>query len=354
MDQMDQNFFALSLQLNPFLPQILPVPTGAQWTMKKKPFDSAKSLPSPPSSLPICVVLPIWNRWGYLQRSLQSVLKQSLPPQEVILVDDGSDSPLPREQGTKWAELFKAIGVKFRVLRNSEPLGVSQARNRAITETDLPWVALLDSDDEWLPRRLEAQIEVLGRRPDLKLVHGEEIWVRRGVRVNPKKKHKKRGGRIFSDCVPRCCVSPSATLVHRKTLLKVGLFDEGFPVCEDYDLWLRFCAEHEVGFVTEPILIKYGGHPNQLSNRYKAMDFWRVLALKNILNHASLTPTERQRVVQTIQNKCKILQKGYQKHQSSHPTQELNHYDNDLIARIEKELNPEALECGHLTGVDRV
>ncbi len=111
------------------------------------------------------------------------------------------------------------------------------------------------------------------------MVHGEEIWIRNGVRVNAMNKHQKSGGRIFKRCVDLCCISPSAVLLHRSLLADVGLFREDFPVCEDYELWLRISAFEAVGFIEEPLIKKYGGHEDQLSRSVVGMDLWRLRAL---------------------------------------------------------------------------
>lgn len=137
--------------------------------------------------------------------------------------------------------------------------GVSSARNLGITSAGGAWIALLDSDDEWLPGKLAAQLKLLGSLPDHRICHTEEIWVRNGTRVNQMKKHAKYGGKIFRHSLPRCIISPSSVLIHRSLFNRVGLFDESLPACEDYDLWLRICASHPVAFVESPQIVKYGG-----------------------------------------------------------------------------------------------
>ena len=150
----------------------------------------------------VSVIVPTYNRRAVLARALNSVVRQTLSDWELIVVDDGSDD------GTEaffkeWAATQKTTqAIHYLRIQNS---GVSQARNRAAQESSAPWLAFLDSDDEWLPDKLERQLQLPG---DFPLVHGEEIWIRRGVRVNPMKKHMKSGGRIFARCVELCCISP--------------------------------------------------------------------------------------------------------------------------------------------------
>ena len=150
--------------------------------------------------------------------------------------------------------------------------------------------------------------------PEWPLIHGEEVWVRNGVRVNPMKKHQKSGGRIFKMCIPICCISPSTTIVKKSVLNEVGLFREDFPVCEDYDLWLRITQKYEVGFIEDPIITKYGGHEDQLSRAYKAMDYYRVKSLVRLFKETHLEEDEKKLVGETIKKKCDILLKGYKRH----------------------------------------
>ena len=102
--------------------------------------------------------------------------------------------------------------------------GVSAARNWGIQKARGEWVSFLDSDDEWLPHKLKRQFQLLERFPELSLVHGEEIWIRNGQRVNPKNVHQKFGGDIFEKCLPRCLISPSATLIKKDLLCGNGPF----------------------------------------------------------------------------------------------------------------------------------
>ncbi len=248
----------------------------------------------------ISVVVPTFDRAGPLQRALESIRCQTLQPLEVIVVDDGS------MDGTR--SLVCGSYPEYRYL-HQENRGVSSARNLGIRAASGDWIALLDSDDQWLPGRLAAQVALLQREPAL-LCHTDEIWIRNGRRVNPMKKHRKQGGWIFRHCLPRCVISPSAVLMHRSLLDEVGLFDESLPACEDYDLWLRVCARHPIAFIPQPQIRKYGGHPDQLSRRHWGMDRFRVRALEKIIHSGVLVGDDLQAAISMRVEKLGILANG--------------------------------------------
>ncbi len=243
-----------------------------------------------------------------LERAIGSVLAQNFVDWELIVMDDGSTDATP--------EFLRALQASWdrpqRLLCARQPnRGVSEARNQAAALGTAEWVALLDSDDEWMPDKLARQWELTA---DFRWIHGEEIWMRKGWRVNASPKHAKSGGRIFSRCVELCCVSASTVLVHAPLLHELGGFRADFPVCEDYDLWLKLAARFEAGFIAEPVTIKHGGHEDQLSRRFHSMDYYRAKALMPFLEDQSLSEVERLHVAGTVVEKSEILINGYRKH----------------------------------------
>ncbi|MCB1761031.1 MAG: glycosyltransferase family 2 protein [Gammaproteobacteria bacterium] len=249
----------------------------------------------------ISVVIPTHNRSEVLRRALRSIEAQSLPATEIIVVDDGS------QDDTAAAVALHHPEVRLLGQRQS---GVSSARNNGIRQARGDWLALLDSDDEWLPDKLAVQMHVLAEAPAVRLCHTEEIWIRNGRRVNQKKRHAKRGGRIFRHSLPLCAISPSSVVIHRSLFDEVGLFDESLPACEDYDLWLRICARESVAYVETPQIIKYGGHEDQLSRRHWGMDRFRVRALQKILDEGILDAADYAAASAMLRQKTEILAQG--------------------------------------------
>lgn len=253
----------------------------------------------------VSVIIPTYNRLEYLARAIESVRAQTFADWELIVVDDGSDD------GS--AQMVEALGDPRIQLIRQPRQGVSAARNRGIQAARHPWIALLDSDDRWQPTKLERQVAVLQSEPEYRLIHSDEIWIRRGRRVNPKKIHRKYGGWIYHRCLPLCVISPSSVLIERRLLDKVGHFDEGYPVCEDYEMWLRICCRHPVRFVDEPLTVKYGGHSDQLSRSRWGLDRYRLRALLSIFRSGHLTPQQETWTAQEIVRKAEILATGFGK-----------------------------------------
>jgi len=227
----------------------------------------------------LSVIIPSYNRSKSLQRALNSVFTQTYTNFEVIVVDDGSTDDTAKVMHNDFQQ------CKYIYQTNQ---GVSAARNTGIAQAKGEWIALLDSDDEWLPTKLELQQQAIINHPEYKIFHTDEIWIRNGKRVNPMQKHQKYGGWIFEKCLPLCAISPSSVLIHRQVLRKVGLFDENLPACEDYDLWLRICSLYPVYFIEKALVTKYGGHQDQLSTKYWGMDRFRIKALLRIIQSGSL------------------------------------------------------------------
>ena len=171
---------------------------------------------------------------------------------------------------------------------------------------------MLDSDDEWYPEKLENQVKAIQKEPNHQFCHTEEIWIRNGVRVNQMKKHQKYGGHIFEKCLDMCRMSPSSVLFHRSILEQVGMFDETLKVCEDYDLWLRITARYPILYLQEPLIIKYGGHKDQLSNIKDGIESYRIEALEKLIL-CDLTSDQKRLVGKMLIQKLSIFAKGAQK-----------------------------------------
>ena len=250
----------------------------------------------------ISVVIPTLNRINTLQRALDSVINQTYKPAEIIVVDNGSSD------GT--LKFLREQYPKITILTENK-IGVSSARNKGIKKSINQWIALLDSDDAWHPRKLEIQTSMLDSAlKEYNLIHTDEVWFRNNKHINQMKKHKKQGGYIFERCLSLCCISPSSVLFKKNILDKFGLFDESLPVCEDYDMWLKICSSEEVLFAQDKLTYKYGGHKDQLSKSYWGMDRFRIKSIENIIKNFDLTYKQKKQAKKELIKKLKIIING--------------------------------------------
>jgi glycosyltransferase involved in cell wall biosynthesis len=252
----------------------------------------------------ITVIIPVYNRPAFVQEAIKSVLDQTYSNVELIVVNDGSTDETP--------SVLHSFADKIRII-HQENKGVSAARNTGIKNSDSQWIAFLDSDDIWLPEKLDLQMQFFEKHPDARICQTEEIWIKDGKRLYPKKKHKKKSGMIFKHCLPLCIVSPSAVMSHREMFEMVGTFDESLPACEDYDLWLRISCQYPIFLLDKPLIIKRGGHDDQLSQAIR-LDRFRIRALLKILHSNVLTDDQIILAKNELVRKCRIYQKGCIKH----------------------------------------
>ena len=248
----------------------------------------------------ISVVIPSYNRKEFLKRSIDSAINQTKKPFEIIVVDDGSTD------GTETMIKSDYDFVKFIKQKNK---GVSAARNIGIEVSIGEWICFLDSDDEWKKDKLEKQINAMKSNPGYKFFHSNEIWIKNGLRINQKKKHKKYGGDIFDKCLDMCRISPSSVMIDKTVFDEVGNFNENLVVCEDYELWLRICDKYRVFFIDEPLIIKYGGHQGQLSYSIESIENHRIKALEYLIL-GNLNRKNKRHAIQMLLSKLNIYLKG--------------------------------------------
>ena len=250
----------------------------------------------------VSVIIPTFNRAQKIARAVASVLYQTFADCEILVIDDGSEDAT--------SKALAPFLPHIQCITHSKNLGVSAARNTGIRASDSPLIAFLDSDDYWLPDKLATQVSFFSEHPEAVACQTEERWIRRGVRVNPMKKHFKPSGEIFEPCLKLCVVSPSAAVVKRSLLEEVGVFDEDFPVCEDYDLWLRISWKYPIWLIPEPLVIKEGGSPDQLSRSIEGMDRYRIRAIARLLGSGCLGERQTEAALKELHFKCRVYGNG--------------------------------------------
>ena len=251
----------------------------------------------------VSVIIPTYNRGWVLREAVDSVLAQDFEDFELIVVDDGSTD--------NTREILETYHNDIIVLSQNNR-GVSAARNWGIARSCAPLIAFLDSDDLWKPQKLSRQIDFFEANPEALICQTEEIWIRNGVRVNPRRRHHKFSGMIFESSLALCLVSPSAVMVRKKLFDTVGLFDERLPACEDYDLWLRVSCRYPVYLLDDPLIIKRGGHKDQLS-RAAGLDKYRIQSLEGIIENGRLSESQHRAAARTLREKCAVYAGGCRK-----------------------------------------
>ncbi len=258
----------------------------------------------------VSVIIPTYNRAEYLKRAMTSVLEQTRPPEELIIVDDGSTDYT--------TEIVQHVAGRaefpVRLLRR-ENRGAAAARNVGINHASGDILCFLDSDDWWNKKKIELQLKAMLAAPDSLISHTKEIWFRKGLRVNQKKKHAPGNGHIFADCLKMCVVGMSTVMVKRALFTQYGLFNEALPCCEDYDLWLRVAREQPFLLIDHALTLKEGGRADQLSVIYRlGMDRYRIHALCTLLESDVLTEMQYGQTLSELERKSRIYGQGCIKH----------------------------------------
>lgn len=197
----------------------------------------------------ITVVIPLYNKEREVAAAVASVLAQTEPPREIIVVDDGSTDRSAAIVGAFTSPLLRLV--------RQTNAGVSAARNRAIAEASGEWVALLDADDEWDPRFLESVSLFSAECPGCR-AYGTGFRVRSGSGELTLGDFPSHRGRVdyFAEAMHRCVLLPSATVLHRETVLSAGGFPEGMKLGEDQYLWTKIVrAGGGVGFLPKPLAV---------------------------------------------------------------------------------------------------
>ena len=275
----------------------------------------------------ISVIIPTLNRCKLLKRALSSVLTQTVKPDEVIVIDNGSSD----QTDIMVSSSFPTI--KYLVEKKK---GVSAARNRGISFAQSNWIALLDSDDTWKPNKIEKQLQFANKNKGLRLIHTNEIWYRNGKLLNQMKKHQKSGGNIFEKLLELCCVSPSSSIIQKNVFNDYGFFDEKLEVCEDYDMWVRITAKEEIGYLSEPMVFKYGGHEDQLSKKFWGMDRFRIKSLEKNIENDWFSKEQIKTVYKKLIEKLIIVSTGAKKRGNQEAFQKYDQKLKQCLIKLEE------------------
>jgi len=230
----------------------------------------------------VSVIIPTYNYEQYLARTIKSVLKQTYKNIEIIICDDGSTD--------NTREIIKKFKhhKKIRCYYQSNQ-GPASARNLGIKKAKGEFIAFLDSDDYWLPKKIEKQLKIFTKNKQIGLVYCFHYWVNEKGKITGKKKKSYRGD-IWQDLLQGNLVvgSSSATVVKKECFDKIGLFDESLKSCEDWDMWLRIARVYQIDLIPE-LLVKITQHQGQLGNKKLKLAKYRLKVMKKNLRFFSLS-----------------------------------------------------------------
>lgn len=207
-----------------------------------------------PAKPTVSVVIPTFNREMLVQKAIGSALDQTFQDLEVVVVDDGSTD------GTR--AVVERYGGKVRYLFQ-ENQGISGARNAGIRSAAGEFIALLDSDDTWLPEKLERQMALFQEHPEYGMVATRCSSIERDGSFREMNRPGK-SGQILLDLFTKNFIRTSSTVFRKECFEKAGLFDPALKECEDYDIFLRVAALYPIGFIDEPLTV-YLDNPQGVS-----------------------------------------------------------------------------------------
>lgn len=200
----------------------------------------------------VSVVIPTYNRAHLVGRAIQSVLNQTYQDFEIIVVDDGSTD--------NTEEVVKSFNdPRIRYIRHDQNRGGSAARNTGIKMARGEYIAFQDSDDEWLPEKLEKQMRVFENAPAEVGVVYTGFWRIEGDRRTyiPSDKISQKEGNIQGELLKGNFVTTQATVLKKECFEKAGMFDQRLPRFQDWELFIRISKYYEFKCIDEPLVISY-------------------------------------------------------------------------------------------------
>lgn len=253
-------------------------------------------------NISLAVIIPVYNRYYSLRDAIESVFLQTIKPSEIIIINDGSNFD--------YHNYLSSYLPKIKLIDLPKNMGVSCARNTGIKASSSEYIAFLDSDDLFLSKKLEHQLNFMLEN-NYKISHTDEFWYRKGKWINQGKTNLRYGGFILDKILDKCRVSPSSLIVHR-SVFQDFLFDEKLQVCEDYELCLRLAGRYEIGYLEEKLIIKRAVEDNSLSAGIKHIESIRLDILKNFYKNYNsiLNENNKYAVLKEIERKESIVASG--------------------------------------------
>jgi len=234
----------------------------------------------------ISVIIPTYNRAHLLPRAIKSVLNQTYKDFELIIVDDAST-----DNTEEVVREFQEKDKRIVYVKHQKNRGGSAARNTGIKLAKGECIALLDDDDEWLPEKLEREIEkIQSLSSDVGVVYSGVFWVLEDTGRVISKVVPTLHGKMYIDFLRGAIIALPSTLIRKSCFQRSGLFDEELPACQDWDMWIRLAKYYEFDFIPEA-LVKAYIHGEQISTNLKARIRAREMLLKKYYEDLSKYPS---------------------------------------------------------------
>jgi len=223
----------------------------------------------------VSVVIATYNMGQFLPLAVKSVLEQTYSNLEVNVVDDGSTD----STRIVMKEFLDDRRVKYHYQANQ---GQASAKNRGIRESKGDYIAFLDADDMWMPKKLEKQLPLFDDAGLTGVVYSSGTLVNERGELLPTPKHVFYNGKITGRLLVENFVPFDSAVVRKECLETVGLFEESLPMGIDYDLWLRISTKYEFDYLNEPTFY-YRVWAGQISRNYVGRYEWGMRIMKNFL-----------------------------------------------------------------------
>ena len=213
----------------------------------------------------VSVIIPTYNRAHFLPRAIKSVLNQTFQDFELIIVDDGST-----DNTKEVVEDFQKQDSRIKYIWQENSGGPAKPKNTGIKNSKGEFLAFLDSDDEWLPEKLEKQLELFEKNKRLGIV-GCNCWNIHTNQKNKKIEYKikitKNKENIISNILGKCFINTSSSIIISRFVFDdIGFYDERFKIADDWDLYIRILEKYNFDFVEEPLLNYYIHNENISGN----------------------------------------------------------------------------------------
>ena len=258
----------------------------------------------------VSVVVPTYNRAKLLAEAIDSVLAQSYPRIDLVVVDDGSTDESKRVVLQRFEPDKR--GRYIRIDHSGFP---GKVRNYGVASSRGQYIAFLDSDDLWAPDKIERQLEYQ-IDSGYRITHTREKWIRNGKTISQSGQRHRRIGDLYIDSLIKCVVGPSTVMMERTLFKETGGFRPDLEIAEDYEYWLRIAARHEFGYLDLPLTTKRAGHGDQLTEKYGHIEYFRIEALRRLVESEDFARLDREKVVAAkgeLIRKCEIYSAGARK-----------------------------------------